>query len=289
MLPAHFPPFFSGLPFTARQVGNKLTWLLAAGEIRQLLQGVYVDAQVPETVALRAAGVALLARPGKTAYGQTAAWIHGIETTALNSDSADRVPLQWTDTATDVVEIAGLSVTSPLATALHLAKHLPRPFALSAVDAILRSGLVKLQQLQTAVEGHPDVAGIHQARQIVSHADPRAESPGESWLRLRLRDAGFGRPTLQIPVQGPNRNYRIDMGYPDHVDNGRRLGLEYDSDRWHSRPRQETRDEHRRTELESFGWHIISVRRPDLWGHYPALELAVGAFLSTWPRLPRRW
>ncbi|MDX6262773.1 MAG: hypothetical protein QOH84_4461, partial [Kribbellaceae bacterium] len=70
---------------------------------------------------------------------------------------------------------------------------------------------------------------------------------------------------------------------------GVRLGLEYDSDRWHSHDRDQTRDETRRSELKALNWHIIPVRRPDLWGSYPALELAVGAFLCTWPRLPRRW
>ncbi|WP_406053305.1 hypothetical protein [Kribbella sp. NBC_00889] len=75
---------------------------------------------------------------------------------------------------------------------------------------------------------------------------------------------------------------------------GKRLGLEYDSDQWHSTQKQQLRDETRRTELDALGWHVISVRRTDLWGSYPALELAVGAFLCQEPRLPaagdrRRW
>ena len=39
----------------------------------------------------------------------------------------------------------------------------------------------------------------------------------------------------------------------------------------------------------ALGWHILPVRRADLWGSYPALELAVGAFLCQEQRLPRRW
>jgi len=93
---------------------------------------------------------------------------------------------------------------------------------------------------------------------------------------------------LQVRVSGAGREYRIDLGYPEPVD-GQRLGLEYDSDQWHSGDRVEARDATRRTELASLGWHIIPVRRTDLWGSYPALELAVGAFLCKWPRLPRRW
>ena len=56
-------------------------------------------------------------------------------------------------------------------------------------------------------------------------AEPLAESPGESWLRLRLIDAGFGRPTAQIVVKGSSRDFRIDLGYPTPMDDGRRQRL----------------------------------------------------------------
>jgi very-short-patch-repair endonuclease len=154
---------------------------------------------------------------------------------------------------------------------------------------MLRSGAVTLPELTKLADRSEHHAGSYQALQLLSYADRRSESPGESWLRLRLIDAGFGKPDLQVRVQGPRREYRIDVGYPDHPEDGRLLGLEYDSDRWHSRAKDEQRDEVRRTELDALGWHIISVRRPDLWGSYPALELAVGSFLCQQPRLPRRW
>lgn len=287
MLPAEFPLYFCGLPFRAHQVRGKLRWLLSADEIRQVVKGVYVDVRVPDSIELRAAAIRLLLPPGGIACGLTAAWIHGIETTALQVKA--EIEVQWTQAAVDVVEVAGLPVTSPVATAVELAMRLPRPFALSAVDAMLRSGIAARPALLAAAPAYDGRPGITQARQILSYADRRAASPGESWLRLRLIDAGFGIPDLQIRVKGPSREYRLDLGYPEVVEDGRRLGLEYDSDRWHSRTKDEHRDEVRRTELDALGWHIISVRRPDLWGSYPALELAVGSFLSIYPRLPRRW
>jgi hypothetical protein len=287
MLPYDVPLYFCGLPFTGRQVGRKLRWLLGSGDIRPVLKGVYVDARVPDSPELRAAAVAhVLPRDG-IACGRTAAWIHGIETTALGTN--EQVDVQWTREATDVVHVAGYKVTSPIATTVELAMRLPRPFALSAVDAMLRSGIADRWAVRAASAAYDGQPGIVQARQILYYADRRAESPGESWLRLRLLDAGFPRPELQVRVKGPQRDYRIDLAYPEPLDDGRRLGLEYDSDRWHSRPREEARDERRRDELAALGWHIISVRRPDLWGRYPALELAVGGYLSRQPRLPRRW
>jgi hypothetical protein len=286
MLPYDAPLYFCGLPFTGRQVGRKLRWLLSSGDIRPVLKGTYVDARVPDSPELRAAAVALLLPPDTTASGRTAAWIHGIDTTALGTTSEPG--LHWTTEPTDTVEIAGLQVTAPAPTAVALATHLPRPFALSAVDTNHRSGATDLQTLHTLAAANDHPRG-YQSRQIIGYADPRAESPGESWLRLRLLDAGFARPSLQVRVKGPDRDYRIDLAYREPLEDGRRLGLEYDSDRWHSHPRQRSRDERRQDDLAELGWHIISVRRPDLWGSYPALELAVGSYLSQQPRLPRRW
>jgi hypothetical protein len=280
-----FPPFFCGLPFTGRQAGKKLAWLLAKGEIRQVLADVYVDYETPDSSELRTAVAQLVLPTGAIACGQFAAWIHGIDTTALGPKPPRA---QWTREATDVVQVCGVPVISPIATGVELAMQLPRPFALSAVDALLRSGKADRRAIRAASAAYAGQRGIKQASEILQYADRRAESPGESWLRLRLIDAGFGKPDLQVRVEGPSREYRIDIGYPEPVD-GQRLGLEYDSDRWHSGDRDQARDTVRRTELAALGWHVISVRRTDLWGSYPALELAVGAFLCQWPRLPRRW
>jgi hypothetical protein len=283
------PYYFGGLPFTARQVPRKLAWLLARGEIRQFLKGVYVDARMPDSPALRAEALRVVVPADGVVCGRAAAWLHGIGTTALGTE--DLVQAQWTHDVpdADVVEFHGVRVTSPASTALALAMALPRPFALSAVDAILRSGKADLWALRAASAAYEDRPGYRQSQDILRYADRRAGSPAESWLRLRLLDAGFGQPDLQIRIKGPTRTYRLDVGYPGRPIDGRKLGLEYDSDRWHSTTKQQSRDETRRTELDDLGWHIISVRRTDLWGSYPTLELAVGGFLCQQPRLPRRW
>jgi hypothetical protein len=177
---------------------------------------------------------------------------------ALGPSESESVRLQWVQQADDTVQIAGLSVTSPATTAVELAMHLPRPFALSTVDPMLRSDAVTLPDLQAVATTHERQSGSYQLRQILQYADRRAESPGESWLRLRLIDAGFGVPDLQIRVKGSSREYRIDLGYPNQVEDGRRLGLEYDSDRWHSGAKDVRRDEVRRTELADLGVDVRS-------------------------------
>ncbi|MET9271832.1 hypothetical protein [Kribbella sp. NPDC003557] len=287
MLPADFPYYFCGLPFRPYQVGRKLKWLLGLGDIRPVMKGVYVDYRVPDSQQLRADALRLLTPPEAVVCGPAAAWLHGIDTTALGP--AELVEAQWTRTAEDTVAVHGLRTLSPIASAVELAMRLPRPFALSAVDAFLRTGKADLWALRAASAAHERHSGYRQSQEVLRWADRRAASPGESWLRLRLIDAGFGKPELQVPVSGPARDYRLDLGYPERPVDGRRLGLEYDSDAWHSSTKQQLKDETRRTELESLGWHVISVRRTDLWGSYPALELAVGGFLCQEPRLPRRW
>lgn len=285
MLPADFPYYFCGLPFRPHQVPRKLQWLLAQGDIRPVLKGVYVDVRVPDSPQLRADALRLVVPPEATVCGPAAAWLHGIDTTAL---SPEPIQALWTFLERPVTEVEGLKVTTREATAVELAKHLPRPFALSSIDALLRGGM-RIDDLQAAAAAYFAADSNSQAAQIVRLADGRAASPGESWLRLRLFDAGFPRPDLQVRVEGNNRAYRLDLGYPDSPIDGRRLGLEYDSDAWHSSTKQQLKDETRRTELDALGWHVISVRRTDLWGSYPAVELAIGAFLCQHPRLPRRW
>ncbi|MFI7063004.1 hypothetical protein ACIBL3_18625 [Kribbella sp. NPDC050124] len=281
------PYYFAGLPFTSRQVPRKLAWLLARGEIRQVMRGVYVDVRVPDSPELRADALRLVVPQDAVVCGQAAAWLHGIETTALSPEPT--IKPQWTFQPRPTVEALGLKVLTPAATAIELARHLHRPFALSAVDALLHTGKATLDELTTASAAYFAEDSTSQAADILRYADRRAASPGESSLRLRLIDAGFGVPEVQIPVSGPNGTYRMDVGYPKRAVDGRRLGLEYDSDLWHSGRRAEGRDEKRRGELELLGWHVISVRRTDVWGSYPALELAVGGFLCQHPRLPRRW
>jgi len=305
--------YFDGRPFTraeARDAGwtdNRLSKLVDTGLIRRLLHGVYVDALAPDTIELRAAALCLVAPADAVVCRRTAAWLYGIDAFALRElDESPAVecvrPIRRRATRLrpasahsqtlhpdDVVDVLGGRGTSPHATAVHLARHLRRPFALSAVDAMLHAELIGPAALRAAVARYPRHPGIVQAREIAGLAEPLTESPGESWLRLRVLDAGFPRPEAQVVVRGGDRVYRLDLGFREPGPDGLRLGLEYDSDRWHSGRAADLRDETRRAGLRALGWTILPVRRGDVWGRKPDLELAIGELLGIQPRLPRGW
>ena len=104
-----------------------------------------------------------------------------------------------------------------------------------------------------------------------------AQSPGESWTRVIVIDAGFPRPATQIPVMGPNgvRVY-VDLGYADL-----RVGLEYDGERHHSGAAARDHDERRRRWLRNeMRWEIIPVSRDVLSRPVPYLEALLTAMLT---------
>lgn len=305
---------FDGQPFTRAEGrdhdldAQQVRRLLRIGLLRSVVRGVYVDTLVEDSVPLRAAAIAKVAPPDAVACRQTAAWLLGIDTLAL-SEHADTPKVDFvrqaktravkisrasghsqTLLAGDVIDWHGMRITSPLATAVHLARHLDRPFAMSALDAMARAGLITRAEVQDGVRRFPHHPGIVQARELAALIEPAAESPGESWLRLRMIDAGFPAPVPQIEISDGVNDYRIDMGFLDQIPGtaDRHLGLEYDSDRWHGTAEQQRQDSVRRTRLARLGWDIQSVGRWEIWGQDTALEDSVGKTLGLIP-LPRRW
>lgn len=80
------------------------------------------------------------------------------------------------------------------------------------------------------VAGELQLTRIGMVRKLVARADPRAESPPESWLRWVCHDAGFPPPEPQFWVEcGHDKWFRLDLAWP-----AIKLGLEYDGVEFHS-------------------------------------------------------
>ncbi len=284
----------------------KLHDLLRTGLVRQVLRGVFVDARVPDDVRLRAAAVRLRLPPGAALSRTTAAWLMGAEVRLMRyGDGALHVectvpvgtePLSRPGVRCfvaplepgDLVAVAGLPCTSPVRTAVDVLRWLPPHEALALVDVMAARGLVDAAVLPGAVERFAGARGVAQARYLAAIVEPLTESPGESWLRLRLVDAGFPRPEAQIAVPDADArgHYRLDMGWRRW-----RTAVEYDGEEFHDSPQQRRRDERRRDDLRRrFGWTVIGVGKGDVLGRSILLEQTVGGLLGIEPRtLHRRW
>lgn len=82
----------------------------------------------------------------------------------------------------------------------------------------------------------------------------------ESWVRLMIHDEGLPMPSPQewVLVPGWGR-CRVENAYP-HL----RVGVEYDSDEFHSTDEDREHDRLRRGALGEIDWRIIVVRKTNL-------------------------
>jgi hypothetical protein len=292
----------------ARSVGIS-PWCLAGmvrrGQVRRLLDDAYVDAGVPDTVPLRAQALCLVMPPSAVICRRTAAWLYGIDAHAPN-ERAEALVVEcvvparlarvrrdgvrgWEETLApeDVCTVHGVRVTTPTRTALDLARYAPRFMGLAAVDAFCHLLLTSQSELLACARRFRGGRNIAIARRLIGWAEPLTESPGESWLRLRILDAGFPRPEAQVKVRDELGRviYRLDLGYPDRM-----IGLEYDGLEFHDSTDQRKHDAERRGDLERrYGWDMYGFDRGDVLGMKPTVELVVGGLLGMQPLLPRMW
>jgi hypothetical protein len=269
------------------------------GTVRPVLRGVYIDAAVELTPLVRARAANLIVAPGVALAGGTAAWIYGIPPMEPNAHLRE-TPLETVRPAgraavrragsrgrtallrdEDLVELEGALVTSPVRTALDLARERDRPDALAYLDALTSAGVVTVDELTASLPSIDGMPWVEQAREMVDLCEPLTESAGESWTRLRALDAGAPRPVVQHWVYDESGipTYRLDCAIP-----ARKAAFEFDGEVAHGEDRVSD-DLRRRTWLEAEGWRMVSFRREHVLGRSHAFEKALGEVLSFEPRL----
>jgi Protein of unknown function (DUF559) len=145
--------------------------------------------------------------------------------------------------------------TSPAWTAVEVARSLRRPRVLATLDAALRSETCSRGELSRAAKQQAGRRGIVAVRELLLHADPRAESPMESEARLAMIDGGLPTPELQFEIVDGNGDLRrVDFAWPDQ-----RLAVEYDGLDWHGDPEAMRRDRRRQAALMDVGWTVIAI------------------------------
>jgi hypothetical protein len=315
-MPAQLPPWLpdldlvlGGSPFdraTARREGLRdpdVTALVAAGAVRQVVRGVYLDARVTDDLATRAACLRLRLPDDAVVGRLTAAWLFGVDARMPDQRNAPpvvecivppgRQPLRRpgvrcyvAPVGDETCDVAGIPATTPTRTGLDCLRWLRPHMGLGVADALAAAGLLTPQQLLDRVAASSGRRGIIQARYLAQLVEPKTESMGESWLRLRVVDAGFPRPQAQIELcdEAGRCLYRLDLGWEDE-----RVALEYDREEYHSSAAQIAHDRRRRDVLErTYGWQVLAVGKGEVLGSSLALEWAIGELLSLEPRIRRR-
>lgn len=154
-----------------------------------------------------------------------------------------------------LVMVGERPATAPAWTAVELARSQRRPRALATLDAALRSETCSRGELWRAATQQAGRRGIVAVRELLMHADPRAESPMESEARLAMIDGGLPIPELQYEIVDGNRDLRrVDFAWPAH-----RLAVEYDGVDWHSDPEAMRKDRRRQAALQDVGWTVIAI------------------------------
>lgn len=155
----------------------------------------------------------------------------------------------------------GVTLTTARRTAFDLARRLDLVEAVVAVDALAgRAGFAPAALLDLTRD-HPRARGRRRLPAVVDLADPEADSPMETRLRLVLVLHGLPRPVVSHVVR--DERWRtvawLDLAYPDAL-----LGIEYDGDDHRERGRF-VHDLERDGRLAELGWEVLRFTARDVY------------------------
>lgn len=264
-------PFLGSEALTAGRISR---YELAVDH-RRLLPGVYAPKRLELSLQDRIAAVWLWSRGRGVISGWSASALHGarwvdlaapVEVNLDHNRSPTGVMVRRETILDDeVTRVFGMVATTIPRTAFDLARRDSFGISLQRLDALSRATGFKAADVARVHDAHPKVRGRRRVPQLLDLVDPGAQSPKETWLRLLLIEAGFPRPTTQIPVLAPDRypRYFLDMGWEEFM-----VAAEYDGEQHRMDTRQYRDDIVRSEYLDGLGWRRIRViagdRREDI-------------------------
>jgi hypothetical protein len=248
----------------------------ARGEWLHVFRGVYRVAGAPETWRQRALAACLAGPAGATASHLTAAALLGlvdappsVPHVTVPPTSSSRLPLAFVHRSPlDQRErhiVDGIPCTAVSRTLVDCAGVVSARQLEGLVDAAFcehRSTPEAIARAVARVSRKPGRAGTAAVLRAIEvwRAGIAPESPAEMRLVRLLLAWGFEGVVRQCEVRDTDGTFvaRLDLAWPE-----RRIGLEYDSPRWHS-DRHWVRDEARDQRLGAMGWRIEHAGPPDL-------------------------
>lgn len=285
------PPELRGKVFRGSHVlrsGRLTRGQLRSSAWRRLFPDVYACTSLTPDHRLRVRAAARFLVPTGVVSGRSAAVLWNVDLAGPEDDVECTVPLtcragtvrgvrvnRRSLPPSDVTRRGGVLVTTPLRTALDLARVDPVEEAVIALDRFIGAGLVHQAELSAAAAALVG-PGCRRIRRAVALADGLAGSPQETRLRLILWGSRLPRPVAQYTVRSGNGAFvaRVDFAWPE-----RKVAVEYEG-LWHGERQNVAKDRRRLNELRAAGWTVVFVTAADL--HDPVQLIArIAAALRT--------
>ena len=257
---------------------NQIQYRLNSGRWKRVWRGVFQHAAVPATRRSRLLAACLSL--GGLASRRSAAALHGIDgytlerlevVVAYGRGRTERGVLVHRSTQMDLArptERDGIPSTGIARTVLDLAAVVSRERLELTIDAVLREGKLRYQDLYRVLADHAQRGrpGIGQLRALLDarcHEDPIPLSEWSRSVSELLVGAGLARPLLEYRVEGADGRLvaQVDLAYPSSG-----LAIELDSIRWHHNHKSFVEDRQRRNRLQVAGWDVLNFT----WEDYAA-------------------
>lgn len=253
----------------AVQTGVLTAAQLRGPAVRRLFQDVYAPAGMPYTHELRCEAAALVLHHEAVITGRSAATLRGVSLARAKDPIELTVPqavrvfrrtgldIRRTQLRDDESQPWGpIGLATPLRMGLDLLLDRALPDAVADLDAVLRAGLVNRAELRRMLSQRDD-RGIVRARQAEELADPRAESPPESRMRVWLVLDGLC-PVPQYWIE----DYRGRLACTDLAFPEQQVAVEYDGSWRDGQLWALNRDRERLNRVQAAGWEVVFVTAP---------------------------
>ncbi|WP_156364289.1 hypothetical protein [Curtobacterium sp. Leaf261] len=113
----------------------------------------------------------------------------------------------------EVVHVGPARVTTAVRTLVDVIRSASFTHAVMVLDHSLATGLVDRSELEAALV-RQGPRGTARALRALDFADPRSESPGESFSRVRFREFRLPPPELQHEFHTDAGRFRVDFWWP---------------------------------------------------------------------------
>jgi very-short-patch-repair endonuclease len=269
---AEIPPDLVNRPFSLRQARDAgLNSRRLRGKTWRRLGGsIYSSSTLLLTPFMLLDSTRWRLPPEAAFSGRTAAWLHGLDlvpddpfeatvSPAARVSARAGVDLRRAELAEiETVVVEGFRVTSIRRTLLDLSLRLSLVEATVAADAALhlkRLAMSELVDYSNSVRGRKGAARL---RKVAELAEPLAESPMETRLRVMLMRAGLPRPQAQVELFDSGGCFvgRPDLYYPKE-----KLGIEYDGGAHRD---QLAEDNRRQNRILGAGYRLLRFSASDL-------------------------